>query len=134
MNENLRYFGRNEVFFYNSVSIYRLAVARACKNTVVTNFMDSLTSACHYFENSPNQKQYFERFIDYCKDGLSVVAIIVTMSQVYLKHIMSKDMKRMKIMTYFLSFIVAMLDSICNPHLYEDFYKYLEYETCENWC
>ena len=47
---------------------------------------------------------------------------------------MLKDMKRIKIMTYFLSFIVAMLDSICNPHLYEDFYKYLEYETYENWC
>ena len=31
-------------------------------------------------------------------------------------------------------FIVATFDSICNPHLYEDFYKYLENETIENWC
>ena len=31
-------------------------------------------------------------------------------------------------------FIVATFDSICNPHLYEDFYKCLENETIENWC
>ena len=31
-------------------------------------------------------------------------------------------------------FIVATFDSICNPYLYEDFYKYLENETIENWC
>ena len=31
-------------------------------------------------------------------------------------------------------FIVATFDSICNPHLYEDFCKYLENETNENWC
>ena len=51
-----------------------LAIAFACKNTSVTNFMDSLTSVCYYFANSPKQKQYFERFIDYYKDELSVAA------------------------------------------------------------
>ena len=60
-------------------SLYKLAISRACENTVVTNFMEILTSACHYFENSPKQ-QHFERFVDYCKDELSVAAIIVTMS------------------------------------------------------
>ena len=40
----------------------------------------------------------------------------------------------MKIITSFLKFIVATFDSICNPHLYEDFYKYLENETIEKWC
>ena len=34
----------------------------------------------------------------------------------------------------FFKFIVATFDSICNPLLYEDFYKYLENETTENWC
>ena len=28
-----------------------LAIAFACKNTSVTNFMDSLTSVCYYFAN-----------------------------------------------------------------------------------
>ena len=33
-----------------------------------------------------------------------------------------------------MSIIVATFDSICNPHLYEDFYKFLENETIENLC
>ena len=36
--------------------------------------MDSLTSACYYFANSPKWQQYFERFIDYYKEELSVAA------------------------------------------------------------
>ena len=51
-----------------------LAIAFACKNTSVTNFMDSLTSVCYYFANSPKRQQYFKRFIDYYKDELSVAA------------------------------------------------------------
>ena len=51
-----------------------LVIAFACKSTSVTNFMDSLTSVCYYFANSPKRQQYFERFIDYYKDELSVVA------------------------------------------------------------
>ena len=51
-----------------------LAIAFACKNTSVTNFMDSLTSVCYYFANSPKWQQYLERFIDYYKDELSVAA------------------------------------------------------------
>ena len=27
-----------------------------------------------------------------------------------------------------------MVDSICNPNLYEDLYKYLENETNDKWC
>ena len=36
--------------------------------------MGSLTSVCYYFANSPDRQQYFERFIDYYKDKLSVAA------------------------------------------------------------
>ena len=49
-----------------------LVIAFACKNTSVTNFMDSLTSACYFFSNSPKRQQYFERFIDNYKDELSM--------------------------------------------------------------
>ena len=49
-----------------------LAIAFASKNTRATNFMDSLTSACYYFVNSPKRQQYFKQFIDYYKDELSV--------------------------------------------------------------
>ena len=51
-----------------------LAIAFAWKNTSVTNFMDRLTSVCYYFENFPKRLQYFEGFIDYYKDELSVAA------------------------------------------------------------
>ena len=36
--------------------------------------MNSSTSVCYYFANSPKLQQYFERFIDYYKDGISVAA------------------------------------------------------------
>ena len=35
---------------------------------------------------------------------------------------------------FLFKFIVATFDSICNPHLYKDFYKYLKNETIKNWC
>ena len=34
---------------------------------------------------------------------------------------------------FLFKFIVATFDSICNPHLYKDFYKYLKNETIKNW-
>ena len=37
--------------------------------------MDSLTSVCYYFVNSPKRQHYFERFIDCYKDELSAAAI-----------------------------------------------------------
>ena len=36
--------------------------------------MDRLTSVCYYFANFPKRQQYFEGFIDYYKDELSVAA------------------------------------------------------------
>ena len=100
-----------------------LAIAFACKNTSVTNFMDSLKSVCYYFANSPKQQQYFERFIDYCKDELSVAACsrshVIDLSK-------TRWVERYKAYeNYYLlfKFFVATFDSICNPHLYEDFYK-----------
>ena len=51
-----------------------LAIAFACKNTSVTNFIDRLTSLCYYFVNFPKRQQYFEGFTDYYKDELSVAA------------------------------------------------------------
>ena len=57
-----------------------LAIAFACKNTSVTHFMNSLTSTCYYFANSPERQEYFERFIDYYKDEFSVAASSSSMS------------------------------------------------------
>ena len=111
-----------------------LAIAFACKNTSVTNFMDSLTSVCYYFANSPKRHQHSERFIDYYKDELSVAASsrshVIGLSK-------TRQVERYKAYeNYYLlfKFIVATFDSICNPHLYEDFSKYFENETIENWC
>ena len=111
-----------------------LAIAFACKNTSVTNFMDSSTSVCCYFANSPKRHQHSERFIDYYKDELSVAASspshVIGLSK-------TRWVERYKTYeNYYLLFklIVATFDSICNPHLCEDFYKYLENETIENLC
>ena len=107
-----------------------LAIAFACKNA---NFFDSLTIVCYYFANSPKRQQYFERFIDSSKDEISLAASsrnhIIGLSEI-------RWVERYKAHEnyYFLfKFIVATFDSICNPHLYEDLYKYLENETNENW-
>ena len=42
--------------------------------------MDSLTSVSLYFANSPKGYQYFDWFIDYYKDELSMAASNVAMS------------------------------------------------------
>ena len=96
-----------------------LAIAFACKNASVTNFMDSLTSVCYYFANSPERQLYFERFIDYYKDELSVAASsrshVIGLSK-------TRWVERYKAYeNYYLifKFIVATFNSICNPHLYE---------------
>ena len=111
-----------------------LAIAFACKNTSVTNFMDSLTSVCCYFSNYPKRHQHSERFIDYYKDELSVAASspshVIGLSK-------TRWVERYKTNeNYYLLFklIVATFDSICNPNLCEEFYKYLENETIENLC
>ena len=96
--------------------------------------MDSLTTFCYYFANSPKRQQYFEWFTDYYKDELSVAAS--SRSQVIS---LSKTRRVVRYKAYenyylFFKFIVATFDSICNPLLYEDLYKYLENETTENWC
>ena len=49
-----------------------LAIVFACKNDVVSKFMDDLTSLCYFFSNLPKRQQYFETFIDYHKDELSI--------------------------------------------------------------
>ena len=49
-----------------------LAIVFACKNDVVSKFMDDLISLCYFFANSPKRQQYFETFIDYHKDESSI--------------------------------------------------------------
>ena len=111
-----------------------LAIAFACKNTSVTHFMDSLTSACYYFANSPKRQQYFERFIDYYKEELSVAASSRSHVIGLFKPRWVERYKAYENYYLLFKFIVATFDSICNPYLYKDFYKYLENETIENWC
>ena len=91
-----------------------LAIAFACKNTSVTNFMDSLTSVCYYFGNSPKRQPYFKRFIDYYKDELSVAASsrshVIGLSK-------TRWVEKYKAYeNYYLlfKFIVATFGSICN--------------------
>ena len=96
--------------------------------------MDNLTSVCYYFANSPKQQQYFERFIDYYKDELSVAASSRSHITGLYKTRWVERCKAYENYLLLFKFIVATLDSICNLHLYKDFYKYLENETVENWC
>ena len=96
--------------------------------------MDSLTSVCYYFANSLKQQQYIERFIDYYKDELSVAANSRSHVIGLPKTRRVERYKAYKNYCLLFKFIVAMFDSICNPHLHEDFSKYLENETIENWC
>ena len=96
--------------------------------------MDSLTSACYYFANSPKRKQYFERFIDYYKEELSVAASSRSHVIGLFKPRWVERYKAYENYYLLFKFIVATFDSICNPYLYKDFYKYLENETIENWC
>ena len=110
-----------------------LAIVFACKNTSATNFMDSLTRVCYYFANSPKRQQYFEQFIDYCKEELSVAASsrshVIGLSKI-------RWVDRFKAYENYhllFKFIVATFDFICNPHLYEVFCTYLENETIKNW-
>ena len=49
-----------------------LVVTFTCKNEAVSKFMDDLTSVCYFFSNSPKRQQFFERFIDYYKDDMSI--------------------------------------------------------------
>ena len=86
-----------------------LAMTFASKNRHVTDFMDILTSVCYYFANSSKRHQYLERFIEHYKNELSL----------------SESSRRFVIglceTPSVFKFIVATFDSICNPHLYEDF-------------
>ena len=64
-----------QIEFYAEITTINLAITFTCKNASVTNFMNSLTSVSLYFANSSKRDQYFERFIDYYKDELSMAAI-----------------------------------------------------------
>ena len=44
----------------------------ACKNDVVSKVMDDLTLLCYLFANLPKRQQYFEAFVSYHKDELSI--------------------------------------------------------------
>ena len=46
-----------------------LGIAFACKNTSVTNLMDSLTSVCYYLANSPKQSVPQTLFDSYFQKG-----------------------------------------------------------------
>ena len=100
--------------------------------------MYSLATACYYFANSPKLQQYFERFIYYYKDELLVApsscSHVLGLSKTHCVEKYKACENYFLLYCYFTYFksIVATFDSICNPHLYEDFYKYLENKTTEN--
>ena len=94
---------------------------------------DTTKRVCYYFASSPKRQQYFERCIDYYQDELYVAASSRS-------HVIGLSKTRWVAIhkayeNYYLlfKFVVATFDSIYNPHLHEDFYKYLENETIENW-
>ena len=49
-----------------------LAIALACKNKTVSKFTDDLTSVCYFFSNSQLKHEFFEWFIDFYKDDMSI--------------------------------------------------------------
>ena len=59
-------------FVHCKSNCLNLVIVFACKNDVVIKFMDDLTSLCYFFPNSSKRQQYFETFIDYHKDELSI--------------------------------------------------------------
>ena len=94
------------------------AIVFACKNDVVSKFMDDLTSLCCFFAKSPKWQQYFETFIDYHKDELSI-------SDSNKKHVnglaKTRWVERPKACeNYYIlyRFVVATFESICSPTLY----------------
>ena len=94
-----------------------LAIVFACKNDVVSKFMDDLTSLCCFFAKSPKWQQYFETFIDYHKDELSI-------SDSNKKHVIGLAKRRWverhnAYENYYIlcRFIVATFESVCSPTL-----------------
>ena len=57
-----------------------LAIAFACKNTSVTNFMDSLTSVCYYFANSPNGSSILNDLLIIAKTNFLWRQVVVAIS------------------------------------------------------
>ena len=103
-----------------------LAIVFACKNDVVSKFMDDLTSLCYFLQNWPKRQQYFETFNDYHKDQLSI-------SDSNKKHVIglakTRWVERHKgYENYYIlyRFVVATFESICSPTLYQKFYMELE--------
>ena len=110
-----------------------LSIAFACKNDVVSKFMDDLTSVCYFFANSPKRQQFFERFIEFYKKEMSI-------SESDRTHIIglakTRWVERHKAYdNYYIlyKFVISTFESICNRSLYEDFYEYLEGEIKEKW-
>ena len=40
--------------------------------TRLSKFMDDLSSVCYFFSNSPKKQQFFERFMNFYKDDMSI--------------------------------------------------------------
>ena len=95
--------------------------------------MDDLTSLFYYFGNLPKRQQYFETFIDYHKDELSI-------SDSNKKHVIRlaktrwverHDANKNYYILY--RFVVATFELISGPTLYQKFYMELEEKHKQKW-
>ena len=113
--------------------LINLAIAFECKNETVSKFMDDLTSVFYFFSNSLKRQQFFEWFVNFCKDDMSV-------SKSDRKHVIglakTRRVERHKAYdNYYIlyKFIIPIFESICRKSIYEDFYEHLEREIKETW-
>ena len=102
------------------------------KSDVVSKFMDYLTSLCYFFAKSPKWQQYFDTFIDYHKDELSI-------SDSNKKHVimLAKTCWVERHESYenyciLYRFVVPTFESICSPTLYQKFYLELREKHKKN--
>ena len=110
-----------------------LAISFACKNKSIQKFMDDLTTVCYFFNNSPKRKQYFELLINFYGEKLNLNETkrrdIIGLSK-------TRWVERYRAYeNYYLlhKSVIATFESVFMPHLYNEFYAYLEDKFEEKW-
>ena len=95
--------------------------------------MDDLTSLCYFFANLPKRQQYFETFIDYHKDELSISDSNRKRVIGLAKTRWAERHKAYENYYILYRFVVATFESIYSPILYQKFYMELEEKHKEKW-
>ena len=95
--------------------------------------MDDLTTVCYFFDNSPKRQQYFELLINVYGEKLNLNETnrryIIGLSK-------TRWVERYRAYeNYYLlhKSVIATFESVLMPHLYNEFYAYLEDKFEEKW-